>query len=234
MRADAGGDPSIFAECLRELARLAAARRTPFESVPGRLARHATEEALAPVRENGLRALVRKYPNHAATGRAAAECLSDPDPSVRFVAALGSGATGVPVLAALAADEFASAAQRTRAIRALASKGDAAAETPLLRALTTPLGSSAVAIVRALGRVGTVRAVAPLRSVVPRTSDPIRSAALEAIASIQSRIEGGGHGSLSVASVAGGAAGALALSSDAGRLELAPPGETATAPTAAE
>lgn len=201
MRADAGGDPSIFAERLRELARLAAARRTPFESVPGRLARHATEEALAPVRENGLRALVRKYPNHAATGRAAAECLSDPDPSVRFVAALGSGAAGVPVLAAVAADEFASAERRPRAIRAIA----AAASRDAATGIALPLLSSRDEEVR----VGTVTAVAPLRSIVPRTSDPIRSAA-------------------------GDAAGALALSSDAGRLELAPPDETATPPTAAE
>ena len=125
------------------------------------------------------------------------------------------GAASVPALvAALAAD---SPDLAEAAAHALGATEDASAEEPLLRALAAEAPSVALAAATALGRVGSRAAVAPLREAERRDAE-LRGAARQAIAQIQSRLAGAGHGQLSLAS---GEAGQLTLVDDeTGRLSL--------------
>jgi hypothetical protein len=105
---------------------------------------------------------------------------------------------------------------------ALGATGEEAAEPPLLRALESEDSDLREAAAAALGKVGTAAAVQPLKEAAERfwINLGLRSAARQAIAEIQSRIEGASPGQLSLAS---SEAGQLSLAqAEAGQLSLAP------------
>ncbi len=108
----------------------------------------------------------------------------------------------------------------TAAALALGATGSPAAEPPLLRALQRARPDLRVAAATALGRVGTAAAVLPLKDAAessPRDAE-LRRAARQAIAEIQSRLQGASPGQLSLA---GAEAGQLSQTSEAGQLSLA-------------
>jgi hypothetical protein len=104
-------------------------------------------------------------------------------------------------------------------IQSLGQRDHTQAEELLLRALGHGDPPMAVAAATALGRVGTVAAVAPLRAEASTLlPNPLRSAARQAIAEIQSRLTGAAPGQLSLAA---GEAGALSLAAgEVGELSL--------------
>lgn len=106
------------------------------------------------------------------------------------------------------------------AARALGATGSPAAEPALIAVLQRDDENLRVAAANALARVGSVAAVLPLRELADRfLLGETRKAAREAIAEIQSRIQGASPGQLSLA---GTEAGQLSLAeAEAGRLSLA-------------
>ncbi len=114
---------------------------------------------------------------------------------------------------------------------ALGATGRPAAEPPLLLALQREEANLRAAAANALGRVGSVEAVLPLQEAAERSwldREPVR-AARQAIAEIQSRLQGASPGQLSLAGAEGGQ---LSLAqSDAGQLSLtlAEPGQLSLA-----
>ncbi len=128
-------------------------------------------------------------------------------------------AAAVGVLARVMAEETGELA--TAAALALGTTGEAAAEPPLLQALESEDSDLREAAATALGRVGSVAAVQPLKDAGERfwLDLGLRRAARQAIAEIQSRVDGASPGQLSLAGVEGGQ---LSLAqSDAGQLSLA-------------
>jgi hypothetical protein len=96
----------------------------------------------------------------------------------------------------LAVEKWALAAA---AARALGATGQAAAETPLIEALAGGSPDVLLAVAEALARVGTAAAVMPLRAASDRLGEiAFRRAARQAIAAIQSRVEGASPGQLSL------------------------------------
>lgn len=120
------------------------------------------------------------------------------------------------------------------AAQALGVTGSLAAEAPLIQALQRQHADLRVAAADVLGRIGTAAAVLPLKEAAERhpLDLDLRRTARQAIAGIQSRLQGASPGQLSLAgaeagqlSLAGAEAGQLSLAEDpAGRLSL-PPGE---------
>jgi HEAT repeat protein len=105
---------------------------------------------------------------------------------------------------------------------AIGETGDPAGEEPLIEALSWVQPALDVAVTRALGKLGTARAVAPLLALEARAESDagVRGAARQAVAEIQSRLQGAAPGQLSLA---GSEAGALSLVQDeSGRLSLGP------------
>lgn len=131
-----------------------------------------------------------------------------------------SGAAGaVDVLAQVAQDDDELAVD---AVRALGETGSPAAEPPLIQALQREQENLRVAAMNALGRVGSAAAVLPLKEVAEGSWLDLgfRRAARQAIAEIQSRVEGASPGQLSLAAAE---AGQLSLAqAEAGQLSLAP------------
>jgi hypothetical protein len=106
------------------------------------------------------------------------------------------------------------------AARALAATGETAAEAPLIEALAGDSPAVLEAVAEALQRVGTAAAVMPLRKASERVSDgALRRAARQAVATIQSRLQGASPGQLSLAP---GGAGRVTLAEDdtQGRVSL--------------
>jgi HEAT repeat protein len=105
------------------------------------------------------------------------------------------------------------------AAHALAETGETAALEPLLSALTRDRPPVQAAAAEALGRIGTARAILPLRELESDSRDDvIRRAARQAVASIQARLPGASPGQLSLADAD---TGALSLADDeTGRLSL--------------
>jgi hypothetical protein len=104
------------------------------------------------------------------------------------------------------------------AAEALGETGDAGAEAPLVEALASPHEAVRVAAARGLARVGTPSAVVPLRE-AEAGEPPLRAAARQAIAQIQSRAKGALPGQLSLAE---SGAGALSIAEgEPGRVSLA-------------
>ncbi len=104
------------------------------------------------------------------------------------------------------------------AATALGETREASAEDPLVQALDSAHDEVRLAAAESLGRVGTVTAVARLKEAEAHDG-PVRSAARQAIAGIQSRLPGAAPGQLSLA---GGEAGQLSLATaDGGHLSLA-------------
>lgn len=105
---------------------------------------------------------------------------------------------------------------------ALGATGDPAAEPPLLLALQREEADLRVAAATALGRAGSAAAVLPLKEAAERSwlDLDLRRATRQAIAEIQSRLQGASPGQLSLA---GDEAGQLSLAqAEAGQLSLAP------------
>jgi HEAT repeat protein len=111
------------------------------------------------------------------------------------------------------------------AAQALAVSGLPDAEPPLLQALGRDQPGVCLAAARALGRVGTVAAVPSLKDAIARRDDgSFARAARQAIAEIQSRIQGATPGQLSLADAQSHPAGQLTLADDdTGRLSLTDP-----------
>jgi hypothetical protein len=104
------------------------------------------------------------------------------------------------------------------AAQALGRTGSPAAEPSLIVALQRDQADLRVAAANALGRVGSVAAVLPLKEMADRfLLGEVRKAARQAIAEIQSRVQGASPGQLSLA---GAEAGQLSLA-EAGQLSLA-------------
>jgi HEAT repeat protein len=103
---------------------------------------------------------------------------------------------------------------------ALGATGSPAAEPPLIQVLQRDDENLRIVAANALGRVGSVEAVLPLRELADRfLLGEIRKAARQAIAEIQSRLQGATPGQLSLA---GAEAGQLSLAeAEAGQLSLA-------------
>jgi HEAT repeat protein len=109
----------------------------------------------------------------------------------------------------------------TAAAVALGTTGEEAAERPLLHALHSKDSDLREAAAAALGKVGTAAAVQPLKEAADRfwIDLGLRAAARQAIAEIQSRLEGASPGQLSLAS---SESGQLSLSeAESGQLSLA-------------
>ena len=102
---------------------------------------------------------------------------------------------------------------------ALGATGSPAAEPSLIQALQREEPELRVAAANALGRVGSAAAVLPLKEMADRfLLGETRRAARQAVAEIQSRVQGASPGQLSLA---GGEAGQLSLATDpAGQLSL--------------
>jgi HEAT repeat protein len=197
-----------------DLAQRAAWRRDAFQG----LADNALHDPLPGVRLSNLEALARDRRRSPEVLHAA---LSDPNERIRLRAAVWLGAAGRPTLLQLAEDPVTSDECAAEAIRGLrAALSEAQALEILEGALARRRQSVVRATVEALGLVGSVAAVPPLRAVIE--SHPldfaVKRAADEAIARIQSRLEGAEAGQLAVAE---GDAGQLTLAdSAAGRLSL--------------
>ncbi len=110
----------------------------------------------------------------------------------------------------------------TVAARSLGMTGSACAEPSLILALQWGQADLQVAAATALGRVGSAAAVLPLKEAAERTwlDRELHRAVRQAIAEIQSRLQGASPGQLSLA---GAEAGQLSLAqAGAGELSLAP------------
>jgi hypothetical protein len=132
--------------------------------------------------------------------------------------ARGTVQPGPLLLQALRVDDAAVAAA---AAGALEAAGDSAAETPLLEALDHPIEGVRVAVAQAVGRVGTARAVLPLKALAEAstyTPVALRRAARQAVAQIQSRLGPAAPGQLTVVLDAGGA---VSIASAGGELSPA-------------
>lgn len=136
---------------------------------------------------------------------------------------LGNSAAAVETLAKVMAREKTELA--TAAALALGATGSEAAEAPLIKALQHAATEVRVAAATALGRLGSTAAVLPLKEAAERSpEDPeIGRATRQAIAEIQSRLQGASPGQLSLAgaevgqlSLAQGEAGQLSLTADTG------------------
>ena len=106
------------------------------------------------------------------------------------------------------------------AAQALGETGSPAAEPSLIPALQREEDGLRVAAANALGRVGSAAAVLPLKEAAERSwlDRDLRRATRQAIAEIQSRLQGASPGQLSLA---GAEAGQLSLAqADAGQLSL--------------
>ena len=128
-------------------------------------------------------------------------------------------AAGIGILARVMEEQTGELA--TAAALALGTTGEAAAEPPLLQALQSEDNGLREAAAAALGRAGSVAAVQSLQDAAERfwLDLSFRQAARQAVAEIQSRVEGASPGQLSLAE---GEAGQLSLaSSEAGQLSLA-------------
>jgi HEAT repeat protein len=135
--------------------------------------------------------------------------------------ALGHGgdAAAVDVLEKVLAIEKGELA--AAAARALGATGSPAAEPPLLLALHSEKMDIRLAAATALGRAGSAAAVLPLKDAAESARDnELRRAIRQAIAEIQSRLEGASPGQLSLAEAE---AGQLSLANaEIGRLSLSP------------
>ncbi|HZJ70694.1 MAG TPA: hypothetical protein VFF36_07140, partial [Planctomycetota bacterium] len=94
----------------------------------------------------------------------------------------------------------------------------AGAEAFLVDDLTSAAAGVPEAAARALGRLGSVDAVLPLREAAEKGGGPLRAAARQAVAEIQSRASGAAPGQVSLAS---GEAGQVSIADDAsGRVSV--------------
>jgi HEAT repeat protein len=128
------------------------------------------------------------------------------------------GDAAVAMLAKVLEEEY-GGALAPAAAEALGATGSPAAEAPLVRAFEREDWELKVAAARALGRVGTAAAVLPLKELADDLlPGELRRAVRQAVAEIQSRLQGASPGQLSLA---GTEAGQLSLAQEGGELSLA-------------
>jgi HEAT repeat protein len=130
------------------------------------------------------------------------------------------GAAAIGILAGVMTEEKGELA--AAAAQALGATGEVGAEPHLIQALQNEDGALREAAAAILGRIGTAAAVQPLREASERSwlHPRVRPVALQAIAEIQSRLQGAAPGQLSLAQAE---AGQLSLATDAaGQLSLPP------------
>ena len=113
-------------------------------------------------------------------------------------------AAAVDALASVMADEKGELA--AAAAQALGTTENLAAEPPLILALQREQADLRVAAATALGRVGSVAAVPPLKEATERAwlDRDLRQATRQAVAEIQSRVQGASPGQLSIAGAEAG------------------------------
>jgi hypothetical protein len=175
------------------------------------------------VRERCLGYLLRTYPQHPTVSAVIREALTMPSPALRVRAAIALGAEGHETLLGLVGSPELDAACAADGIRAL---GEALPEARGIEILEEALRRARRPVVQAaiesLGLRGTAQAVPTLRAAIesPALDSGLRREAQDAIARIQSRLEGAETGQISVAD-AQADAGQLSLSDTAsGRLSL--------------
>lgn len=239
----------LAVDLLERLVPLAHALARPSD-LERRLAKRFTEEPEWQARQRLLELLARQFRDSQETHQVLTAALEDPRAEVRLAAAKRSSTTGIPVLLALVADPGTSELCAAGAVLALGEAlPAAAAEEALHRALdpaqpelakaclerlvqaeapqTEALAlqalersQTALAAAEALGQVGTTAAVPALRSAEDRGPREVSRAARQAVAEIQSRLEGAEAGQLTLAA---GDVGALSLTAqdEPGRVSLA-------------
>lgn len=186
--------------------------------VARRLAENVRQDPETRVRLQSLLFLIREYPEEPET--------------VEALRASGA-ATVVDALAKLMAQEEGTLA--IAAAQTLGETGSPAAEPPLILALQRESADLRMAAIKALGRVGTASAVMPLMEAAERSwlDADLRRATGQAIAEIQSRLQGASPGQLSLAgaetgqlSLAEAEAGQLSFAADqAGQLSISDPSD---------
>jgi hypothetical protein len=196
------------------------------ENVVERIAELVRTDPEMGVRERCLGYLVRAYPEHPSVSAVIREALTMPSAELRMRAAIALGAEGHETLLGLVGSADLDAECAADGIRAL---GEALSEARGLEILDDALRLArrpvAGAAIEALRLTGTAQAVPPLRAAIESQAldSGLRREAQEAIARIQSRIEGAEAGQISVAD-AQADAGQLSLSDTAsGRLSLDQP-----------
>ena len=144
--------------------------------------------------------------------------LQTADACIKALARVG-GASGARLLAKVMLLEGGPLA--IAAAQALGKSGDGEAEGALLEALGRG-GDLTVPVIEALGRVGTVRAVLPIKEAAGQdTADlELRRAVRQAVAEIQSRLPGASPGQVSIAE---GEGGQLSLADDDPRGQVSLP-----------
>jgi HEAT repeat protein len=167
-------------------------------------------------RERGLEILGSALKSrHVETARACLEALGR----------VGSAAVVAPLAKVLAVERGELAVAAARALGACRA---AEAEAPLLRTLARQAGELGAAVAEALGEVGSAAAVLPLQEAAARegADEGVRRAAREAVARIQSRLQGATPGQLSLSE---GEAGQLSLAAEdpAGRVSVVEPKDDA-------
>jgi hypothetical protein len=184
------GDFERVATTVATLVSIATSLARPADSQSMRIEALATDDPEAGVREQCLRHLVRARPDALETKSVLAAACADRDAGVRLAAAQ------------LAPD-------------------DVETESVLIALLASHAGDGAVrrGAVDQLGRAGTSRAVEPLLALTRGLlAGELGDAARAAIAAIQARIDGAGHGQLTVTT--GG--GELSETTGAGKVSIAP------------
>ena len=207
----------------------------PPENVVERIAALVRSDPERGVREQCLMYLARAHREHPAVLAVIHEALTMPIPELRVRAAIALGAEGRDALLGLVGSSELDAECAADGIRAL---GEALSEARDIEILEEALRLSrrpvVQAVIEALGPRGSASAVAPLRAAIesPALDSALRRQAEQAIARIQSRLEGAEAGQVSIAD-AQADAGQLSLAdSAAGRLSLdQPPGERSSAST---
>ena len=203
----------VRVQCLRTLLR----EYPQHASVVNPLLRDAAEDADAEVR---LEAAIALGPEGAAVLHAlVADAAVEDDLAARAAEALGPRMDADVARATLRREMAASSTRIRRAAVAractvaLGEHGDPQDETLLLTIAVEERDEALrLAAVRALGRLGSARAVPALAELAGSGSPQLRRAGREAIATIQSRLQGATPGQLSLDP---GAAGQVALADDA-------------------
>lgn len=177
--------------------------------------------SLAPhLRSQTARAAIRSLPRERAAGPLLGLLVAPHEESVRISAARALAGYRLrevtPSLCLVLPG--APASVRPALIEALGLLGDETVEPLLLAALSTTDSDEKRASITALARIGTVRAVEPLRE----CGAAFRRESFDAVARIQARTRGAGAGQLSVPA-SGGSAGSLAVA-ESGGLRIAEPG----------
>jgi hypothetical protein len=179
----------------------AARSLVPAKNVVERIADLVRSDPEIGVREQCLMYLARAHRGHPAVQSVIREAFTMPIPELRVRAAIALGAEGRNTLLELVGSTDLNAECAADGIRAL---GEALSEPRCIEILQEALrlerGPVVRALVEALGLRGTAAAVAPLRAVIEAHAfgGGLRREAAQAIARIQSRLQGAEAGQVSI------------------------------------